>query len=41
MAALLHLVDPPRLLLIDEQEAVVITPEQREDVSAVAVRLRE
>lgn len=41
MAALLHLPNPPRLLLVDEEEAVVITPEQRDEIAAVAARSRD
>lgn len=41
MAAHLGLAEPPRLLLVDEEEAVVITPEQRGEISAVAARFRD
>ncbi|MEJ7930500.1 hypothetical protein WG922_11000 [Ramlibacter sp. AN1015] len=41
MAALFHLVNPPRLLLVDEEVAVVITPEQRDEISAAAVRVED
>jgi hypothetical protein len=33
-------VPAPRLLLVDEEEAVVVTPREREDISAAADRLQ-
>lgn len=40
MAARLQLAVVPRLLLVDEEEAVVVTPRERADISAAADRLR-
>ncbi|TFZ03423.1 hypothetical protein [Ramlibacter rhizophilus] len=38
VAARLGLASPPRLLLVDEETAVIILPEQREEIAGLAKR---